>query len=468
MSSQRFYTGDEQGLVKVVTISELPVVKVKRVRRSQPAPEPPQKPVPTVETWGVPDRNKAIQLMCWDHDRTFLVVARKNGLIQLLNPKENGSVFLEFKQELVPEEVKANGIKGVVKKEETVFVGLFANAESVITCTNTGVLTVHSIQDKSAKTVEVGKDICRMRVHPREHHVVATAGKEQEMTIWDLKQLFKDEEEEKIAEEEKPTKGKKKNGKNTPVSKSKVSPASVSSTPAPSSTTDDKGAARYKSKDILANGQIFKAKNVKNDHLDLRVPVWNTDLVFLSPLDLTRIAVGTRHHQIRVYDTKGARRPAVDAEIGDMPVVAMSNGKDASEVVFSDTVTNVYSVDTLTGAIIGQYKGFTGVATSLATFRFEEKDAMHLVTVALDRCLRVHEMTKTRKLLHKVYLKQRMTAVVVGEFTPAEVVDEDEEENSKSKKKSGEDDDDENDDDLWESMGKLEDKKSKKRKAPKE
>jgi len=80
-------------------------------------------------------------------------------------------------------------------------------------------------------------------------------------------------------------------------------------------------------------------------------------------------------------------------------------------------------------------------------------------------------MSKTRKMLHKVYLKQRMTAVVVGEFIPAEPIeDEDDGEASNNKKKraDGDDNDDENDDDLWESMGKLEEKKTKKRKLTKE
>ncbi|KAG0085595.1 WD repeat-containing protein 74 [Podila epicladia] len=429
MSSQRFYTGDEQGLIKAVTITELPPVKVKRRKRNAEPVEPPAKPVPTVETWGVPDREKAIQLLCWDHDKKHLVVARKNGVIQLVDPKD-GAPVTEFKQTLAK-----------VDKVDTIFVGLFANSESIITCTNTGILTIQSIQNRSkSSTLSVGKDICRMRVHPREHHVVATAGKEQELTIWDLSVLLKDPETLK--------KGKGKKESKAPLV--------------------DKNGAPYKSKEILANGQIFKAKNVKNDHLDLRVPVWNTDLQFLNQFDITRIAVGTRHHQIRVYDTKGARRPAVDAEVGTMPVVALANGKDASEVVFSDTVTNVYSVDTLTGAILGQYKGFTGVATALASFTpFEDSTTTHLVTVALDRCLRVHEMDKTRKLLHKVYLKQRMTAVVVGEFTPYEAP-EDEDETGLSTRKTSGGSDDENDDDLWESMGKLEDKKLKKRKISKE
>ncbi|KAG0374235.1 WD repeat-containing protein 74 [Mortierella sp. AD032] len=447
MSSQRFYTGDEQGLVKVVTITEPVVVKPKRVRRNQPTPEAPPKPVPTVETWGVPDREKAIQLMCWDFEKKHLAVARKNGLVQLLDPKEAGVVVTEFKHTL-----------GKEGKVDTVFVGLFANSESIITCTNTGRLVVQSIADQSKTTVlEVGKDICRMRVHPREHHIVATGGKEQELTLWDLKALCKDTTEEIPEPVKKGKKNKKAAAAPTPVPEKKAEGSEV----------------RYKSKDILGNGQLFKAKNVKNDYLDLRVPVWNTDLQFLNQYDTSRIAVGTRNHQIRVYDLKGgARRPAIDAEVGEMPVVAMTNGKDGSEIVFSDTVTNVYSVDTLTGAIIGQYKGFTGVTTALATFTpFEDASTTHLVTVAMDRCLRVHEMSKTRNLLHKVYLKQRMTAVVVGEYAPYEPVEDEEDGDASSKKKrfGGDDnDDDENDDDLWESMGKLEDKKNKKRKLAKE
>ncbi|KAF9560621.1 WD repeat-containing protein 74 [Mortierella alpina] len=459
MSSQRFYTGDEHGLVKVVTITEPVAVKVKRVRRNQPTPEAPPKPIPTVETWGSPDRERAVQLLCWDHEKKHLVVARKNGLVQLLDPKD-GSTVAEFKHTL-----------GKVGKVDTVFVGLFANSESIITCTNTGVLTKQLIQDPSTVSVtNVGQDTCRMRVHPREHHIVVTGGKEQEVTIWDLNALFQNASSEEVVKEDQPGK-KGKAGKNGKAdTKSLEAAAAAASTPSGKKTGAPE--ARYKSKEILADGQIFKAKNVKNDHLDLRVPVWNTDLLFLNQYDYTRVVAGTRFHQIRVYDTKnGARRPVVDVEVGEMPVVSMCNGKDASEVVFSDTVTNVYSVDTLTGAIIGQYKGFTGVATALATFiPFEGEEATHLVSVAMDRCLRVHEMTKTRKLLHKVYLKQRMTAVVVGEYTPAEPVEDEEGgENNKGKnKQDGDDNEDENDDDLWESMGKLEDKKSKKRKIGKE
>lgn len=91
---------------------------MKRVRRGQPTPEPPSKPVPTIETWGTPDRERAIQLLDWDHDKKHLVVARKNGLVQLIDPKEKGSVIAEFKHNLIKQ-----------GKVDTTFVGLFANSE---------------------------------------------------------------------------------------------------------------------------------------------------------------------------------------------------------------------------------------------------------------------------------------------------------------------------------------------------
>jgi hypothetical protein len=53
--------------------------------------------------------------------------------------------------------------------------------------------------------------------------------------------------------------------------------------------------------------------------------------------------------------------------------------------------------------------GFTGAVTSLAC----TED--HLVTVSLDRHLRIHETKGARKLLKRVYLKQRLSHVLIGE-----------------------------------------------------
>ncbi|XP_042226551.1 WD repeat-containing protein 74-like [Homarus americanus] len=44
----------------------------------------------------------------------------------------------------------------------------------------------------------------------------------------------------------------------------------------------------------------FKAKNVKPDMLELRVPVWVTDAAFLE--DQRTLAVSSRHKHVRVFE----------------------------------------------------------------------------------------------------------------------------------------------------------------------
>ncbi|CAG8781727.1 15413_t:CDS:2, partial [Acaulospora morrowiae] len=137
-------------------------------------------------------------------------------------------------------------------------------------------------------------------------------------------------------------------------------------------------------------GLVWSAKNVRNDFLDLRVPVWITDLQFISDSDTTKLVIGSKYHQIRIYDTKVKRRPVLDFSIGDHPVVSLIVG-DPNQIIFSDTVGNVSSVDVRTGKTIGQFKGFSGTITNMAV----NTAPPSLVTVGMDRFLRVHEMDAT-------------------------------------------------------------------------
>ena len=43
------------------------------------------------------------------------------------------------------------------------------------------------------------------------------------------------------------------------------------------------------------------SKNVSHDFLDLRVPVWITDLQFLNKQETTKLVVGTKYHQVRQF-----------------------------------------------------------------------------------------------------------------------------------------------------------------------
>src|SRR6185437_3461088 len=51
---------------------------------------------------------------------------------------------------------------------------------------------------------------------------------------------------------------------------------------------------------------IWQAKNVRNDSLGLRVPVWVTDVKTLPD---GRLLSGTAAGRVRVYDARAARRP---------------------------------------------------------------------------------------------------------------------------------------------------------------
>lgn len=70
------------------------------------------------------------------------------------------------------------------------------------------------------------------------------------------------------------------------------------------------------------NIPLFK---VRNDHLDLQVPVWVTEIGFL-PCTNTQptVAVGTGYHQLRLYDTKAQKRPVLSVEFEDSPISAMA------------------------------------------------------------------------------------------------------------------------------------------------
>jgi ribosome biogenesis protein NSA1 len=55
--------------------------------------------------------------------------------------------------------------------------------------------------------------------------------------------------------------------------------------------------------------------------------------------------------------------------------------------------------------------GFSGSVTDLAVVT----KSLLLATVAMDRFLRIHEIGTSRKLIKKVYLKQRLTCMMIDE-----------------------------------------------------
>ncbi|RKO86514.1 WD40-repeat-containing domain protein, partial [Blyttiomyces helicus] len=208
-------------------------------------------------------------------------------------------------------------------------------------------------------------DLFCMEMSPFDPKVFATGGNERDLSVWDLR---------------------------------KSEPPSDADADAPSPETPLHRTLQ----------PTWKAKNVKHDNLDMRVPVWITALKWLSP---TRIVTASGYGQVRVYDTTKARRPVVDVKIGDHPIRALAVSADGALAVVSDTTGIVSHVDLALGKVVGSFRGIAGAVTSLYCCATEDK----VVMVGLDRMLRIHEAAGKRRNLEKVYIKQRTQALLVDE-----------------------------------------------------
>ena len=56
------------------------------------------------------------------------------------------------------------------------------------------------------------------------------------------------------------------------------------------------------------------AKNLPNDHLDLTIPIWDTDLTFLADISPYSLAACTAYGDVREYDTR-QRKPVIANEL---------------------------------------------------------------------------------------------------------------------------------------------------------
>lgn len=71
--------------------------------------------------------------------------------------------------------------------------------------------------------------------------------------------------------------------------------------------------------DLEKSEVIWKAKNLPNDYLDLRIPVLITVMEYIQVDGRLLIFVGTKDGKLRVYDTKVQRRPLVYIPVAYVP-----------------------------------------------------------------------------------------------------------------------------------------------------
>ncbi|XP_069749946.1 WD repeat-containing protein 74 isoform X2 [Narcine bancroftii] len=221
------------------------------------------------------------------------------------------------------------------------FRGLATYDSSLITCVESGLLKVWKEQTDHAE-LQVGPGVCRMRQQSDRMERVATGGKENELKVWDVQ---------------------------------------------------------------VSQGPVFTAKNVRNDWLDLRVPVWVRDVQFIPASD--KIVTCTGYSQVRVYDPNTQRRPVLQMTYGEYPLTALSLMSDANSVVVGNTHGELAVLDLRKGKLLKCLKGQAGSVRDVQCH-----PSLPLVaSCGLDRFLRVHHVAEKR-LLYKVYLKSQLSCLL--------------------------------------------------------
>ncbi|KAI7824509.1 WD40-repeat-containing domain protein [Kickxella alabastrina] len=236
------------------------------------------------------------------------------------------------------------------------YVGLGVGDDCFVSCTNMGEVRYQNTQGNGGGRMKLPVDVVRMRSHKDRAQVFAAGGREQELSVWDAETACT------AAEWVKPA----------------VQP-------------------------------LFKSKNIADDGLGLRPPVWITDMQFLDAnTSVPQLAVSTGHGQIRIYDAKAQQRPVQDWQITKHPILHILASHLRPELFFADNMGNMQQLDLRTGKVIGGYKGIAGAVCDMAL----SEDGRKVAEVGLDRFLRVYETDGMRLLRHRAYIKQRVSQVV--------------------------------------------------------
>ncbi|XP_006231062.1 WD repeat-containing protein 74 isoform X1 [Rattus norvegicus] len=148
---------------------------------------------------------------------------------------------------------------------------------------------------------------------------------------------------------------------------------------------------------------------VRNDWLDLRVPIWDQDIQFLPGSQ--KLVTCTGYHQVRIYDPASPqRRPVLEATYGEYPLTAMTLTPEGNSVIVGNTHGQLAEIDFRQGRLLGCLKGLAGSVRGLQCHPSKPL----LASCGLDRVLRIHRIRNPRGLEHKVYLKSQLNCLLLS------------------------------------------------------
>ncbi|KAM3958650.1 LOW QUALITY PROTEIN: WD repeat domain 74 lethal (2) k09848 [Aphomia sociella] len=152
---------------------------------------------------------------------------------------------------------------------------------------------------------------------------------------------------------------------------------------------------------------VFAAKNLPNDWLQLRRPIWVSDLTFL-PGEGELAAVCSRHGYVRLYDTRAQRRPVCNVDFNAMAAVCIAPSFDERNVLVGFGRGQLHQVDLRKGRPDKGFKGAAGAITDVLAVPGERL----IISTSLDRHLRIHQYDN-KELVYKQYLTSKLSNVLV-------------------------------------------------------
>ncbi|ORX45097.1 hypothetical protein DM01DRAFT_1340178 [Hesseltinella vesiculosa] len=342
-----------------------------------------------------------------------MVVARKDGTINLIEIASQKTVKAFTEQEVVKDLVKKKNELPADSRSR--IIGLEATSTHLLVCTSRGTLswtpwTASKLMHLSK--VPLGHNLDILRSHPISKNVFAVGGKERDLRVYDMNKILEGQQG-----------------------------ASMSDPLLPSNI-----------------GLLYKAKNLGHDALDLQPKVWIRDIQFMDKADPTKIAVSTQYHQIRMYDfSTQQRRPIMNEEVGDKPILRIRQSHIKDHLLFSDS-TNVVGVFSLKDRkVIGAYKGIAGCVQDIKVVQMPAEPGQQgeyvVATGSLDRRLNLHhyphpEKPFDPKPISRFNMLQRLYCVEVDALDL---------ENVDGPKTTGQQEADH--DELWDALGVVEPKR---------
>lgn len=161
--------------------------------------------------------------------------------------------------------------------------------------------------------------------------------------------------------------------------------------------------------DLETKTKVFTSKNLPNDFLELEVPVWESDLVFL---DAHHLATCSRYGYLRVFDTRKQRRPVLEYVNSKEQIVYGCAAAHQNTLFVGSASGIVRAFDTRKmKTILHTYKGFTGSVTDIAT----DNSGKYIFTSCLDRFVRVHSVESTA-VQYQCYVKSKATQILMRHF----------------------------------------------------